>query len=312
MKHNHIAIDFNNLFWRSITTTSQEFLTLENTHIYNFVIQDVLRRVKELKERFGYDDSKIYFLVDNNQSKINIRKLLDEQYKHPREFKNVPKHFYATLNFTIEILKCYSNSFFILQEDNIEADDLTLPLRNYLNLNDENKCLFVSADLDWARNITKHSVWFNYSKMYNEMLFKAKYKFSPTSKKIQLFKALKGDSSDAIPNAVPYLPEKILLHILDKYNGIDDFYLGIEEDKEISNNWYRKFIDERERIEKNYRLADFIYLNEPIERIMFKCKENIKCLRMWFTSLQIPFESRMVEKEKDKNILFAKRRLPRI
>lgn len=312
MKHNHIAIDFNNLFWRSVTTTSQDFLAIYNSQVYNFVIQDLLKRINELKDRFGYEDCKVYFLIDNNQSKINIRKLLDEQYKHPREYKNIPSHFYSTLNFALEILKCYSDNFYLLREDNIEADDLTFPLRKYLNLNENNKCLFVSADLDWARNISENSCWFNYSKMYNEMLFKLKYGFSPLSNNIQIYKAIRGDSSDNIPIGVIRLPEKILLHILEKYDDIDSLYKNLESDKEIPNNWYRRFLEEEERVRKNYQLADFILLQEPIENIMHKCNENIKCLRMWFKALKIPFEPRMIEIKKGENTLFQKRRLPRI
>lgn len=312
MKHNFLIIDLNNLFWRSVSITSQDWLTIQGIQIYNYVIQDVLKRIKELKDRFCYEDAKIYFLIDNTYSKINFRKLIDEDYKHPREFKAIPKYLFSTLNFFIEILKIYSSNFYILWEENLEADDLTYPLLKSLELNEQNRALFVSADMDWARNITEYSSWFNYNKIYNGELFKVKYKFFPYSKNIQMYKAMKGDNSDAIPNAVPYLPESILLHILENYKDLEDLYRKIENDKEISNKWYKKFVEEKERIEKNYQLADFILLNKSIDEIIFKCKENIKGLRIWFKELQIPFESRMIEITKDKNILFNKRRLPRI
>jgi 5'-3' exonuclease len=312
LKHTFLVIDLNNLFWRSVSVSLQDQLTIQGVQIYNYVIQDVLERIKELRNRFCYDEAKIYFLIDNTYSKINFRKTLDEGYKHPREFKTIPKYLFSTLNFFIEILKIYSNNFYTLWEDNLEADDLTYPLLKSLDLNEQNRALFVSADMDWARNITKYSSWFNYSKIYNAELFKAKYKFSPYSKKIQFYKAIKGDNSDAIPNAIPYLPETVLLHILENYKDVEDLYKRIDSDKEISNKWYKRFLEERERVEKNYQLADFIALNKPIDEIIFQCKENIKGLRIWFKELHIPFEPRMIEVKKDKNILFNKRRLPRV
>ena len=50
-----------------------------------------------------------------------------------------------------------------------------------------------------------------------------KYKFSPSGNKIKLYKAIHGDKSDNIENAVPYLPENILLDIINNFQDVNDF-----------------------------------------------------------------------------------------
>ena len=317
MKYKYLIIDMSNLFWRCVVKSSDNFLTIEGHEIYNFVIQNVLERIKELRERFGYDDSKLYFLLDNSQSKINIRKILDSEYKHSREYKNVPKHLYSTLNFFIEILKCYSDDFYFVNEDGFEADDLTLPIKEYLydvHRDDigDNFLLFISNDLDWARNIDIYCHFFNFYNLYTVQSFKEKYKFSPEGKNIQIYKTLKGDKSDNIQIPIPYLPEEVVLYIIETYNNIDHFYRNLMNDKDISDKWCKRFLEEEEQIRKNWNLVDFILLDKNVEKIIFKCKENIKKLRFWFDLLKIPYESRMVDVEKDKNILFKKRMLPRV
>lgn len=155
MKYKYLVLDTNNFYWRCITSCIEKSMKLEDYIVSNDTIIQFLKNLKDLINRFAYEDSTIYFLCDNPKSKINERKdLSNGQYKHSRENKNLPKNIYKTFNILIEILKSYSDNFKIVQCDGYEADDLTLPILEHIKKQDKNtNVLVVSADLDWARNI---------------------------------------------------------------------------------------------------------------------------------------------------------------
>lgn len=307
-KYKYICIDFNNLFWRSITSCLEKTLLVEEHIIYNISITNFLDRIKQLILRFGYDESIIYFLCDNPESHINVRKIISNgEYKHSRESKNLPKNIYKTLNILLDILKNYDDNFRIVNCDHLEADDLTYPIRKQLELNENIKCLYISADLDWARNIDKYCNWFNFFTVHNFITFKNKYGFSPVGKSIQLMKAIKGDNSDCIVNAVPYLPKEILNDILNKFKDIDDLYDNLWK-QDYSNKWKIKLKEKEVNVRLNYQLVDFILLEDSIDNYIYKCKKNLKKLNFWFDVLSIPqYDS--IEKKKS---YFKRKRYKRI
>jgi hypothetical protein len=310
MKYNCIVIDGNNLYWRSTVHALEQYLIIQDVQVYCFVIQQFFERLNQLLDKYAYKDSRVFILFDNPLSKINIRKIISENYKHPRELKDMPKDLYKTLNILIEILKNYSSYFYILKEEAFEADDLTKPILEHLITEGNNRCLFISADMDWARNITKCSNWFNFVDVYNPEIFYKKYGFNPVGKKIQLWKALKGDTSDNIENPLPYLPENILLDILTKYNDLADLYKGLWKE-DYPQQWKIKIKENEIQIKINYQLTDFVEVKKDLNDIMYKCTENIKILKFWFELLQLPLEGRMMNK-KDKKKFFAKKKIRRL
>jgi len=312
MKYNYIVIDTSNLFWRSIIFSLEKTVNIENYVIYNNTIINFFDKLKELKDKFAFDDSKIYFLIDNPESHIQIREILSGgEYKHSRKTKNLPKNIYKTLNILRELLKNYSDNFFVVQCDILEADDLTYPLYKTFNLLPQERCLFISADMDWARNINENCDWYNYYTVHNEYTFKMKYGFYPKGKTIQMWKALKGDNSDCIPNAIPYLPNEILLDILNRFKDINDLYKNLWN-QDYPTQWKIKLKEAELNIRMNYQLVDFIEPDKNIDNYIFKCKENLKKLEFWYKVLSIPFEPKMLLKKQSNNDFFEKKKYKRI
>lgn len=293
MKYQYLIIDFNNLFWRCTASSIENYIDLEGLQIFNNTIALFFQRVRELRDQFGYETSEVYFLCDNPESHINIRKLITEgTYKHSRESKGLPINFYKTLNALIEIIRVYSDRFRIIKGDHLEADDLTYPLLKYLNDSSDKNFLVISVDMDWARNIDSNVHWFNYSKVYDKHEFIKKYGFNPIGKSIQLWKALKGDTSDCIENVIPFLPDEVLKDILNSFKDINDFYKNFWS-KDYPQQWKIKLKEAEAKVRLNYQLVDFILVENLIEEHIYYCTENLKSLHFWFNALQLPMENRL-------------------
>lgn len=288
--YNKIVIDSNNLFWRCVTTTIKNQIKQKEDIIYTLAIQSTFSRIKQLKNQFGYKDCNIYLCFDNPISAYEVRRVISHgTYKHTRENKNIPPQLYDTLDIFMDICKCYSNNFHIVKNEKLEADDLTIILQRQFP---DDKLLFISADLDWARNINNNSHWFNFHTLYSVNNFIKKYGFSPVGNKIKIYKAIHGDNSDCISNAVPYLPKEFLLKIVNESEILKDIY-----NVDIPQKWINKINDAYLQIEENYALVDFVEINLDYNDIVTNCKENIKQLRRWYQILNIPFEERMYTKE---------------
>lgn len=307
MKYQNLVIDISNLFWRSIYNSLEKYIKKENHEIYIYSIHEALTRLTKLIDKYGYKDSKVFCLLDNPNSKTNIRKILTKgSYKHSRE-NNKLEFFYPTLNVFIEILKIYSENFYILQVDGVEADDITKPLKEYIKPDNFNLCLFISADLDWARNIDKYSHWYNYIDFYTKEKFYQKYNFNPVGESVQLCKALKGDKIDCIENAIPYLPQKILMNILSTFKNVDDFYTNLFF-TDYPDKWKKRLKEAEGKVRMNYKLVDFLPIEDPIETYIFKCKKNIKLLELYFKWLNIPYKGKMIPLKDKKNEFFTKKK----
>lgn len=306
--YNSIVIDLNNLFWRSMYTCFKKSVDVEQDNIYSGTIQEVLKRVKDLDETFGIADTKIYFLCDNPFSKINERQEISSSYKHARKNKKLPKAFYKTLDVLIEILKIYKNNFYIVRESNLEADDLVPIVIDSL---ENEMALLVSNDLDWARAITETTHWYDYYKHYTIKTFEEEYGFSPKGKTIQMYKAIHGDISDCVENAVPHLPKNLLLYLIKNYTCIKEMIVDIHNHKNLFNeHWIKIITGADQQLKINYQLVDYVDIKDlNLKDIIFECKENIKMLRWHFNILDIPFEAKMIEKkEGDFSIDFFKKK----
>lgn len=313
IRYSMIAIDVNNLYWRSVSTCIQNKTLVQNIYIYSEILQDCIDRINKIKEQYGTNNVRIYLLFDNPTSILNIRKAIDENYKHTRTNKKITKEFWDTLALLKIILQCYANNYYILKNDSCEADDLVYPLIKQIFTENDN-LLLISADMDWARGMSfsENIHWFNYSQIYDHKeIFKRKYGFYPEANKVKMYKSIRGDSSDCIDCAVKYLPENILLHIVDNYNTIEDLIKDVCKDNFIPSQWKSKIKENQNKLISNYQLIDFVYLNTPMHHIMIEGKENINELKSWYTLLEIPLESRMLE-YKDRTTHFFKHKYKRI
>jgi hypothetical protein len=297
MSYKYLIIDAQNLYWRAVMASLKKCLDSDNRQIYANSIKNFLDRVNDFEKNYGEKNCEVYLLFDNPLSVINKRKSIDVEYKHTREDKNVPKNFYKTLDILLEIIKVYKKNLYIVKWDGLEADDLVYPIVQHINKEkNEDKKLVISADMDWARaiGVDNNIEWYNFVEIYNIKIFKDKYGFEPIGKKIQMYKAIHGDNSDAIPNAVPYLPKDILIDIIEHYDDVDKLLTEMWEYKGIPNQWAQKIKEAEKRIKINFRLADYVvYKNIP--NYIYTCKEDLKMLRFWFSMHDIEFENKMYE-----------------
>jgi len=307
MAFENIVIDSNNLFWRCSATSVEKALELNTTKIYSDTIKNFVTRSLELVKRFGREDSKIYFLFDNPKSAINVRKLISKgKYKHSRATRNVPENFYKSLKILKEVLKSYSNTFHVVYADHLEADDLTLPIKKYIQPRFDNKILYVSNDLDWSRNLDEFCLWYDWKNVYNPEEFFKKYTFWPKGNAVQMYKTFRGDNSDNISVPIRAFPEETLLHIIETYTDIEDLFKRARSDQKIPKQWLDKIFDNYDQLRENYSLVDFIELDLPIEDLLYIGSRNPVFCRIWFRVLRIPLETWMMSKADRNSINFFK------
>lgn len=304
-KYKNIIIDSSNLFWRHFSALNKG--QDESPAVFANTIKQSLNGIKKIVADYGYENSKVYLLFDNPDSKVNERKIIsDGRYKYKRHKKAVTGKFYKALNVFKKLIKHYSDNFYILESMSLEADDLTYPLKKYLKESYSKLSLFVSSDMDWARNMSKFADWYNFKTLYtNEQFFK-KYEFRPSASSIKMFKTIRGDASDSIDVGVPYLPKEILLDIVTRYKNVEQLLHNLPETK-IPDNWKKKIRENEKQLKLNYQLVDFFEMNESIEDIIFSCRRDIKQLCVWYKVMNIPFENWMIDKGDKATDFFSRR-----
>jgi len=308
--YSNLIIDSNNLYWRAVCTSMQDVSEIEGAEIYSAVLINFIDRIGQLKRKFLNPGGKVFLLFDNPKSTINLRQIIDENYKHARANKDVPKAFWDTLVLLQEILRVYDNDFIVVKAEAFEADDLVVPVLK--------KCpsmsLLISADLDWSRSLTETVHWFNFKTLYTLDIFKDKYGFYPDGNRIKIYKSIRGDKSDCIEIGVPHIPEKIVLHLLENYEDIEDVIQNVFRDDLVSSLWKGRIKENRQRLITNYQLVDFI--DVPEKDIQYiECKYSLKALTTWYRLLDMPFEQRMLiskNKEAKPSDFFSKKKITRV
>lgn len=308
MKYNFLILDGNNLFWRAWATNVEQ-LIVDNEVIYSGGIAQFISRLNQLIDTFSYKDMvKVYLLFDNPTSTIKARQEIDENYKSHRLNKKYAKEIYKTIEILIRILKCYSNNFYILNKKDCEADDLTFPLLQHLNISNNgfDSALCISNDLDWSRNISENVHWYNFYNVFDISLFEKEYGFKPVKNKVKMYKAIRGDKSDGIPIGLPYVKEDVVLQLIDKFNTMDDLVKNVY-DSDFDTKVKNKITENAKRLITNYQLVDFLPIDGSIEENIIKCEQRIGELKIWYKVLKIELESWMQSTEElKKNFLKQK------
>lgn len=309
-KYSVLIIDLNNLYWRSVCSVLKNNLQKYTETKYSSILQDSINRINTLWKTYGYDSTQVYLVHDNPFSKINEREIIDPTYKHARKTKNIPPLFYSISDKFIELLKYYHNNFYIVSCTGYEADDLILPLQQYIYANNKQATiLLISADLDWARCITETTHWYNYNIIYDINTFLINYKFKPSVQSICLYKCIKGDTSDCIPTAVLYLPEQILLHILHTYSSLDDVLSSLWKDDVIPQKWKLAIKDSETQLKINWQLVNFLPFHNNIEDCIYHSKENISMLKYLYSLYDLEYDNRMVDTSAD---FFTRKKYKRV
>jgi 5'-3' exonuclease len=143
-KFNYVLIDGSNLYHRSYSLFKPNGKN---------IINHLLETISKIQNDFCNNESLLYFIFDNSQSQINIRKQIDPLYKSNRE--KIDKEIYKYHNIFIELLKVKNDNYRILMAGTLEADDLVKPLIKYIDSLEKNyyRLLLISNDMDWSRNI---------------------------------------------------------------------------------------------------------------------------------------------------------------
>jgi len=305
MIYDYLILDGQNFYWRIVLNTFkkvgdgnlEDLKKIEN--LGGKIIENALSKLESLKNQFCTENSDIYILFDNPSSKYDMRKQIYQEYKHARDKKNIPASFYKILEVFQSILIYYSDNLYLVEKSGYEADDLTLPLLNYLNFNNENKkFILISADLDWARNIRKNVHWFNYKDVLDINTFKEIYGFDGGGK-VQFFKTLHGDNSDNIPNALPHCPKEILNYIVSTYNNLESLLQNLWKDKIIPLNWKVKIKDAETQLKINNQLTEFLMVEGNIEEDIIKCSFNKQGLKKMYELLGLNLDLKAYNKDED-------------
>lgn len=263
------------------------------TDPYQAAVLEGLRAVKALVAACGDDDTQVYLVFDNPLTKLNWRKKLDAGYKHPRELNADTAKFYEVLKAFKEIIRCYSDSYRLCYYTGCEADDLVLPIADWIEGHYLGaKSLFVSADLDWARIIAARRHWCNWKDIFDGPGFASRWKFRPEGKALQIYKAIRGDKSDAIHPGVPNLPAVYLAQAL-RAPSLEAWLANLGT---LPQHWQDKISVMLPVLRRNYTLVDFAPPPVSIEEIIYVCKRSPEQSRIWFDTLNLPQESWMAEK----------------
>ena len=200
--YKHLVFDTSNIFLRAFNGIT---IKDEAPKLAANMVKKIIRENAGPKCSF-------YFLCDNWNSNpstnfVTARKSIDSQYKANRTYD--PKVFHGIAVFK-NWLKTIPNSC-IIQEPQREADDLLLGV---MAKTGNDFVLLVSADLDWACEMSRERHWFNFDQIFTPSDFEAKYKYPATRNSILLHKTFRGDKSDNIPNPNTRIKEEDLLQLI--------------------------------------------------------------------------------------------------
>ncbi len=318
-KFSCILIDANNLYHRiyhGITGNSSVVFT--EAELYPKVIKGFLMSLNKIERELLGLGGKMYLLFDNNDSKINLRSQLSDDYKNNRKSK--PDVFYRFIELLKNILLVYKDNYNIVYIEQLEADDIVKPLVDVLSSDDS--ILLYSSDLDWARCIDyedRRVFWYNASSkiIYDKQMFKDKYGYWPTINNIVLYKSIRGDASDNIKPALKYLREDVVLKILETFTDVQDLIFNYPKGKDFLNDLAIKKIKANEReLKINASLVGFMDLESigsKIDNHLYECKFKESALKLYYanTGIDYSFDKRYSRYQDITKSLFQPIKLPR-
>jgi len=288
MKYTSLFIDCNNLYHANFYTHKEE-KTISGKNIPIGAIEGTIISIKKLQREFLDDNGKIFILADNPLSTALMRKEIDPSYKINRIKEN--SEFYRGIDYLLMILESYSDQFYIVRKEKVEADDCVPPLIKTLDKTE--KILLVSTDMDWARCIHYEGYyvdWYNRKEIMSNSKFIDKYGFPPTERNIITFKCIRGDSSDFIDIGVPNIPSELVMKLLD-YGDVHDIIRDCHYISFLSKKWRDEIYERKGRLYLNYQLVSFIPISpEDIKLHILKGSRKKKNLKILYTSLHLPIE----------------------
>ncbi len=299
-KYKYLIVDGSNLFHRCFYLGGLEYSAIQKHSLGYYVIKCCSQLVKDLTSKWSTDDTLIYFLFDNSQSQINLRKEIDPNYKSNRDKILADKDLYKYHNFFIEMLKVSSDKYKILMAGSLEADDLVKPLIETVFVDLTNQVLLVSNDLDWSRMLSANIHWFNWDTLFTVDEFFSKFNFFPSQEGIKLYKAIKGDPSDHIPVGCSHVPKtEVELICNDAYNfkSWDDFVSYLQQPNKLEVKTVNSLKQNLKTVRRNYSLIDFVPIDISIQTYIKNCSLQPIQYRMFFESVGLPIPDFLKSKQ---------------
>jgi 5'-3' exonuclease len=283
-RYSCIIVDLQNLYARNYAVHEKELYESIDEIISVGGIHGTIISIKKILRDYAMPDTKVYFLADNPTSRQTSRKFISPDYKINRIVK--PRIYYRGLELTSLILQSYSDNFIYIQVPKMEADDVVPVIID--KLPKEEKILIVSNDMDWARCIDYHDhsvTWYNGKMIMTNGAFFDKYGFEPTEENIVNYKTYRGDASDNIEVGLPYIPEKIVLQLLD-YGSVEDVILDVDNIEFLNPKWKALIKERAPRLKINQQLVSFYPLEySEIKQFIIKGKFKPSTLRVLYEGL---------------------------
>ncbi len=179
--------------------------------IYPNLVSKTIEKVKELKQRFGDEDVKVYLLFDYFSPSSSVkkpfknfsdRKQISESYKGNR--KAASQEFINSLAILRYYFLAQDPSYVTIQIQNREADDLVGPVFSYLEK--EKTSLLVTNDSDWTRYLSSNIHYLPYldGEPKTPMDFVEEKGYFPSINSVTFYKTVFGDDADNIPHLLPH------------------------------------------------------------------------------------------------------------
>lgn len=290
-----LIFDMHNLFYRVYYSIFAKERTGETNSILKQAVKGTFKMIKYYIENYAIseDEVEIYCCFDNPTSKYNLRCGISDQYKKNR--KTESENFYKTIDFIKNIILAYNNNYHLVYMMELEADDIILPLLNYLDIKDS-AVLLISTDLDWSRclNYKKNKIdWLSNKVLYTKVKFEQEFGFIPNIGKVCLYKSLFGDKSDGIPIGTPYLPTEIKKRLCNDFDNLQEFFSSYQYLDYLTANM-KKIIKENEKqLLQNWQLVSFIDISsygEHIKDHIYDGQFKKNFLIRMFESFDIPID----------------------
>jgi len=312
MKYNYVVIDLHNIACSHYYIIGKENKFKTNIKkYYNEICKRTMFSLRKYEKEFLSENGKMIILSDNPTSKENFRSQISDDYKATR--KKHPDFFYKAVEYTKNILLSYDEKYIQYYISFCEADDITKPFIESMNENES--CLLISSDKDWARNIeyqNKKVHWFNKKDIYTCEKFFEVNKYYPSISSINIYKSIRGDDSDNIKPAIKNLKEEDLIRLIEDFKDVHEIIYKINSIDYLSDTFKKKFKDNERCLRINSQLVDFIDLDiKTIEDNKYVGRFKKNTLRAMYKSIGMPdYFDRRVETIKS-NSFFKTDKIPR-
>jgi 5'-3' exonuclease len=226
-----------------------------------------IEKAKDTISEIANEHDYSYLLFDNHESAINFRKRIYPGYKSRRE--HTLKHklnndtsfadrFYGAIDLFGEYMLSLRDDIYCARSTGYEADDLVDPIvKTILDEQPNSSIQLFSADLDWARSLSLSDkvVWSNFKEVVNRRRFEEIYGYPPIDNRVQLYKSIRGDSSDSIPVGIPRITSDETRYLVNKYTSVPDMYAGIKYDETVSKELKARINKHESKVRLNNALV---------------------------------------------------------